>query len=202
MTTHGTIFGHDANQEIRAIRKFGAFAGTTWLRHAKAIAATGQASTEPDFGLNGKTLKVVVGEGGKELQSMVVQVDDMISAVCCVKERTLLAAQMEKEGFEGEMDEVAASFSNDGLDDAESAKVSGIEGDEQQDGEDDVPLEESEPKEAVESKPEDPSAVVSTSPSDAKLSKIRILEIRAETMAKEFAEEICGPDFRMLPEFK
>ena len=34
------------------------------------------------------------------------------------------------------------------------------------------------------------------------ISKIRILEIRAETMAKAFAEEICGDDFRMPVEFR
>lgn len=217
MTVHGTIFGHDKYNDITAVRKFGAFAGTTWLRHAKAITETGAASTEADFGLNGKTLKVVITKDGKSLHHMVVQVDDMVSAIYNVKEKTLLAAQMEKGNFVGETDELSAMFL--GLD-ARDSKGRGTSipengtkaGDtttlnaknEGREAESTISSEQSEQgtiEHESRSSEYDDCASSSSSPT-AKLSKIRILEIRAEAMAEAFREDICGPLFKMPAEFR
>lgn len=215
MTVYGTIFGHDKKNDVTAVRKFGAFAATTWLRQAKAITETGAASTEPDFGLNGKTLKVVISQDGKCLHHMVVQVDDMISAIYYVKEKTLLAAQMEKEKFTGETDEISAMFldlqvrnridggatkaANSTKARATTATNAKTEGDENA-----LVSEQSEPEtvEHESSSAKDDDAASSPSSPNSELSKIRILEIRAEAMAEAFREDVCGPNFKMPAEFR
>ncbi|KAL6714583.1 hypothetical protein ACLMJK_008008 [Lecanora helva] len=203
MTTHGTILGHDNSQNVKTARKFGAFAGTTWLRHSKSIADTeGEASPEPepDFGLNGKTLKVIIDQKGKKMQGMIVMIDGMVSAITYVKGETLLAAQMERSGFVGEGDEVAVMI----LEDEPlnhpfaSNREESLEADNEHDD-----LSDGENSRNSKGKEKDDITINSSiSQSDEKLSKIRILEIRAETMAKVFAGEICGPEFRMPPDFK
>lgn len=215
MTVHGTIFGHDKNNDVTAVRKFGAFAGTTWLRHAKAITETGVASTESDFGLNGKTLKVVITKDGKSLHHMIVQVDDMVSAIYNVKEKTLLAAQMEKGNFVAETDEISAMFLDldvrNGKDTTKPENGTRV-GDtttlnaknEGREAESTTSSEQSEQgtvEHESRSSEYDDCASSSSSPI-AKLSKIRILEIRAEAMAEAFREDICGPLFKMPAEFR
>ncbi len=208
MTVYGTIFGHDKNNDITAVRKFGAFAGTTWLRHAKAITETGAASTEPDFGLNGKTLKVVISKDGKGLHHMVVQVDDMVSAIYYVKEKTLLAAQMEKENFAGETDEISAMFLDlDMRNGSDSGTTKAENGTKARDTTaPDAKVGGTGPKNAIVSEQSEhdviDDAASSSSPTEAKLSKIRILEIRAQTMAEAFQEDVCGPSLKMPAEFR
>ena len=46
------------------------------------------------------------------------------------------------------------------------------------------------------------ASTTSSNHSTDKFSKIQILEMRAEAMAKLFAEEICGSEFRMPAEFR
>lgn len=206
MTVYGTIFGHDKDNDINTVRKFGAFAGTTWLRHAKAIAETGAASTEPDFGLNGQTLKVVITMDGHSLHHMVVQVDDMISAIHLVKERTLLAAQMEKGNFAGETDEISAMFQDLELGkvgDTAATKANSDAKDEATTATDAKDKEEDPEMPETKGKgPENNAATSSSTRPKARLSKIRILEIRAEAMAEAFKEDICGPNFKMPAEFR
>lgn len=205
MTTHGTIFGHDKAQDIKAVRKFGAFAGTTWLRHDKAIAETGQALTEPDFGLGGKTHKVVIANDGKHLHSMIVEIDGMISAICVVKEKILLAAQKEKVQFKGETDEIAGMFEvlELGMGEDEGGVAGAVTREKGRGVENATISNESEPGMVtnVGKAPENGATVGSSSPPKAQLSKIRILEIRAESMAREFEEDICGHEFFMPAEF-
>lgn len=212
MTVYGTIFGHDKNNNVNPVRKFGAFAGTTWLRHAKAIAETGAASTEPDFGLNGKTLKVVITKDSKRLHHMVVQVDDMISAIYYVKEKTLLAAQMEKAKFAGETDEISAMFLDQQVRNGSDRIATKAENNTKarattaanakDDGNEDAEQSEREPVEHKINNLEDDDTASSSSSQKIKLSKIRILEVRAEAMAEAFREDVCGPSFKMPAEFR
>ena len=210
MTTHGTVFGHDKSQDVKLARKFSAFSGTTWLRHEKAIMETGQAFPDPDIGLNGRTLKVVINENEKGLQSMIVQVDDFIGAVSYVKEKTLLAALLEREALQGESDDVARMAlgrQTNGDTNEESERDQGINGDDSDRAEDGSDEEKRNGSEGSSSAIGEDTISSSASTgdfalSDVKLSKIRILEIRAETMANAFKEEICGPEFRMPLDFR
>lgn len=201
MTDHGTIFGHDPASSPPWVRKFGAFAGTTWLRHSKDISETGSASTEPDFGLNGTTLKVVISKDGRGLHHMVVRVDDMVSAVFPVKERCLLAAMMERGAVGGDGGELVGEG---GSNQAESSAKDGStvstdsEGKEQ-DTKDRASGDDSESSDQPSSTSSPPKAKLQSQP---QLSKLRILELRAEAMAEAFRDEICGPDFKMPAEFK
>ena len=194
MTIYGNIFGHDTNTEYKFARKFGAFAGTTWIRHNTAIAETGEASKDPDIGFNGRTLKVVIDKGGKSLHSMIVQVDNMIAAIRYVKKKTLLAALLELEHFQGETDEVSAIFreSNAGDDESVIGLYNAREDSEEETSEDEA---------AIQGSGSEITQDIEKSHENADLPKTHILEIRAEAMAKEFADRICGPDFVMPEEF-
>ena len=126
---------------------------------------------------------------------MVVRVDNLVGAVHYVEGKTLLVALLEVEHFEGETDEVSAMFRDLRLSKEGSERTSSIDGDEgKEDPDEEINSSESESEsEATQHK--------QGSPQTDKPSKIRILEIRAEAMAEEFASRICGPDFVMPEEF-
>ncbi|KAK4694003.1 hypothetical protein P7C71_g3498, partial [Lecanoromycetidae sp. Uapishka_2] len=106
-TTAGTVLGHDKDHDFAKCRRFGAFAGPTFRHHDEAIAKTGKPSTNKtitDGMYNGKVLKFVVQKGKSGLQAMIVEQEGVISAVVYCKQRTLMAAQLEKGKFGGELE--------------------------------------------------------------------------------------------------
>lgn len=146
---------------------------------------------------------------------MVVAVDGLVGAVRGVREGCLMAALLERGRFGGE---VEGGMGLDGGKEGEGkgegkgeAEAEEAEGQGQGKGESSGFDERGENSDDLEENSDDGTSSQTSELEDApdesksleegKLSKIRILEIRAEAMAKEFAEEICGPDFTMPDDF-
>ncbi|KAL9127481.1 MAG: hypothetical protein Q9175_007721, partial [Cornicularia normoerica] len=98
--------GHDHAANVKAVKRFTAFAANTWARNDIAIKETGRTVNPLTPGTT--ILQAVVTEDGSGLHCLIVQVNDLVGAVTHVREGTLLAALKSKEEFVGEMDEVAA----------------------------------------------------------------------------------------------
>lgn len=97
--------GHDHAADVKAIKRFAAFAANTWAHNDISIHETGRTITPLTPGTT--ILQAVIKEDGNGLHSLVVQVGELVGAVTHVRGGTLLAALKGKGEFVGEGDEVA-----------------------------------------------------------------------------------------------
>ncbi|CAD6585646.1 MAG: hypothetical protein ASARMPREDX12_002082 [Alectoria sarmentosa] len=125
----GTIMGHDHAANVKAVKRFTAFAANTWAHNDNSLKETGHAVKPLTPGTT--VLQAILKEDGRGLHCLIVQVDGLVGAVTHVREGTLLAALKGKEEFGGERDEVAGRIKG-----VEVAKGDqGSKGDEVQDPE-------------------------------------------------------------------
>ncbi|KAL9099837.1 MAG: hypothetical protein Q9163_004713 [Psora crenata] len=182
-TDHGTLLSHDYDIHKSALTRFAPFAGTVWRNHTASITSTGNT----DCSVGGlpamKTLKVDVKADGTGLRSLIVELDGVVSVLRLIIPRLLVAAQLESAKFAGETDELSARIAGLAGGDREGGdghgrSADGVEtngdggtggGDAAADaGDKDVAKNDNAPK---------------------KLSKMRILELKAEGMAESLADE-------------
>ena len=102
---YGTIMGHDHAADVKAVKRFAAFAANTWAHNVISIHETGRTITPLTPGTS--ILQAVIREDGNGLHCLVVQVGELVGAVTHVREGTLLAALKGKGEFSGEEDEIA-----------------------------------------------------------------------------------------------
>ena len=202
LTIHGTLLAHnvtpDAATSAKAFRKFSAFAGPTFSLHNTAIATNGKVSPNPGF-FGGRVLKVIIRSDGKGLKSMIVEQDDIVSAVVYCKDDTLIAAQLPKASFPSN-DDLIGNIQNLDLKDNdptigqihenEGAASDDSSVDENEDG-----ASNSSSKGKGKARSED-----TTDEEENKPSKIRILELRAEAIAEVMVEDELK-DFVMPKDF-
>ncbi len=177
--------GHDHAADVKAVKRFAAFAANTWGHNVNSIRANG--STVNPVTPSTTVLQTVVKEDGSGLHCLVLQVGDLVGAVKHVREGTLLAGLKGKGGFGGERDEVAGRIK--GADVAEKGRLpSGANGAAKGD---DVSEDES-------SIAEDGGAGKGNEVEggEEKPSKIQILMWRSEGMAQYMADEL-GPKFKI-----
>lgn len=137
-----------------------------------------------------------------------MEVDGLVGAVREVREGCLMAALLERREFGGE-EEGGMGLIGEGDGGKKEGEAEGeAEGEGEGDGEgkgegsESDGGAESEDDEGSDQGSESEDAQYQSVRNDGeKLSKIRILEIRAEAMAKEFAEEIYGSGFVMPGDF-
>lgn len=138
------------------------------------------------------------------VHGMVVVVDGLVGAVRGVRQGCLMAALLERKEFEGE-EEGGMGLDGEGDGGKKEGEAEGEgEGDGEEEGEgseSDWGAESEDDEGSDQGSESEDAQYQSVSNDGEKLSKIRILEIRAEVMAKEFAEEICGPEFVMPDDF-
>ena len=118
--------GHDHAADVKAVKRFAAFAANTWAHNDVSIREKGRPVEPLTPGTT--ILQAVVDKEGDGLHCLIVQVNELVGAVTHVREGTLLAALKGKGEFAGERDEVAARIK--GVDDVEKAGVGGAKGDE------------------------------------------------------------------------
>lgn len=97
--------GHDHAADVKAVKRFSAFAANTWERNDISIRETGRTVNALTPGTT--ILQALVKGDGSGLQCLIVQVDGLVGAVTHVREGTLLAALKGKGEFAGETDEIA-----------------------------------------------------------------------------------------------
>ena len=140
-------------------------------------------------------LKVITRSDGKGLKSMVVEQDDVVSAVFYCKDDTLIAAQLPKASFHSNDDLVgkAKTFDSKGNDPA----IGQIEN--EGDGSDESGVE-TEDGASTDSKGKGKARSEDSEEEENKPSKVRILELRAEAIAEVMAEDELK-DFVMPKDF-
>ncbi len=182
--------GHDHAADVKAVKRFAAFAANTWGHNANSIRENG--STVNPVTPSTTVLQTVVEEDGSGLHCLVLQVGDLVGAVTHVREGTLLAALKGKGEFAGERDEVAGRIKGRGVSEgaggAEKGRItSGANGAAKGDVSED---ESSGAEDGGEGKGKEVEG------GDEKPSKIQILVWRSEGMAQYMADEL-GPKFKI-----
>ncbi|KAF6228087.1 hypothetical protein HO133_007815 [Letharia lupina] len=181
----GTIMGHDHAADVKAVKRFAAFAANTWAHNDISIKETGRTVNPLTPGTT--ILQAVINEDGSGLHCLIVQVNDLVGAVTHVREGTLLAALKGKEEFVGETDEVAAGIKGVDLSKGGAQGRDVSQGDGVSEGEDSG----SEDSGKGKGKGKEVEEV-----EEAKPSKIQILVWRSEGMGEYMANEL-GPKFRI-----
>lgn len=149
---------------------------------------------------NGKVLKFIITKESKKLRAMIVEQEGVISVVVYCKQRTLMAAQLEKAKFGGELTDAGDDAGDDLAKKARDLDVK--EGDamsKDADKEGEATAAAAQTEDAADSasdvkKGKEPEK-------GAEPTKMQILQWRAEGMAESLAEDelehfIMPPDFR------
>ncbi|KAL9065918.1 MAG: hypothetical protein Q9161_007902 [Pseudevernia consocians] len=181
--------GHDHAANVKAVKRFTAFAANTWAHSENSVKETGHTVDPLTPGTT--ILQAVLNEDGSGLHCLILQINDLVGAVTHVKEGTLLAALKGKEEFVGETDEVAGriqgvdlSRGSDVPESDESSKADGSsEGGDVSDGEG------SGGEDGGKGKGKEVEE-------EAKPSKMQILVWRSEGMGQYMADEL-GPKFKI-----
>ena len=199
LTIHGTLLAHnitpDPATSVKAFRKFSAFAGPTFSLHNTAIATTGKVSPNSGF-FGGRVLKITIRGDGKGLKSMIVEQDDIVSAVVYCKDGTLIAAQLPKASFPSNDDLIGKAQDLElGNDDPVIGPIHENEGDAS-----DESVVESEDRASNSSKGKGKDRSEDAEEEENKPSKLRILELRAEAIAEVMVEDELK-DFVMPKDF-
>ena len=140
-------------------------------------------------------LKVSTRGDGKGLKSMIVEQDDVVSAVVYCKDDTLIAAQLPKGSFPSS-DDLIGKVQNLELSNSDPA-IGQIENEVDKSDESGV---ESEDGDSNNSKGKGKARSEDTEEEENKPSKIRILELRAEAIAEVMVEDELK-DFMMPKDF-
>jgi len=154
---------------------------------------------------NGKVLKFIIEKGRSGLRAMIVEQEGVISAVVYCKQRTLMAAQLEKGKFERELadegENLAREVGGMGLKDGD-ADATCDPNDGQATAATDHKDGDATPETDTTDKDKDPEASngKAKKPEDVKPTKMLILQWRAEGMADEMANDELK-DFIMPKDF-
>ncbi len=140
-------------------------------------------------------LKVSIRGDSKGLKSMIVEQDDVVSAVVYCKDDTLIAAQLPKDSFPSS-DDLVGTAQNPDLRGNDPA-IGQIENEEAASDESGV---ESEDGASNNSKGKGKPRAEDTEDEEDKPSKVRILELRAEAIAEVMVEDELK-DFMMPKDF-
>lgn len=175
--------GHDHAANVKAVKRFTAFAANTWAHNENSLKDTEKTVKPLTPGTT--VLQAILKEDGKGLHCLIVQVDDLVGAVTHVREGTLLAALKGKEEFVGERDEVAGRIK--GVEVSKGSDVAtggqGSKGDEVSGAEGSGAEDEGKGKGKEVEEEEKPS-------------KMQILVWRSEGMGEYMANEL-GPKFKI-----
>lgn len=181
--------GHDHAADVKAVKRFTAFAANAWGRSDISVRETGQPVEPLTPGTT--ILQAIVEEDGSGLHCLVVQVNDLVGAVTHVREGTLLAALKGKEEFAGERDDVAARVQ--GVEVSGEAGVSRAGGGV---GGDDVAMGEGSGGEDGGKGRGKETEVEGEVEGEEKPTKMQILVWRSEGMGQYMADEL-GPNFKI-----
>ena len=141
-------------------------------------------------------MKVTTKGDGKGLKSMIVEQDDIVSAVVYCKDDTLIAAQLPKDSFPSD-DDLIGKAQNLGLRDNDPV-IGQIH--ENEGGSSDESSVEDEDGASSSSKGKGKVRSEDAEEEENKPSKVRILELRAEAMAEVLVEDELK-DFVMPKDF-
>lgn len=181
--------GHDHAANVKAVKRFTAFAANAWAHSDSSVKETGHTVDPLTPGTT--ILQAVLKEDGSGLHCLILQVNDLVGAVTHVKEGTLLAALKGKEEFVGETDEVSGRIKgvdlSKGSDVTESDESSKADGSSQ--GDDVSEGEGSGGEDGGKGKGKEVEE-------EAKPSKMQILVWRSEGMGQYMADEL-GPKFKI-----
>ena len=143
-------------------------------------------------------LKVITRSDGKELKSMIVEQDGVVSAVVSCKDDTLIAAQLPKASFPPH-DDLVGKAQNLDLKENDLA-IGQIENGEDGSDESDETGTEIEDGASSDSKGKGKAHSEDSEEDETKPSKVRILELRAEAVAEVMVEDELK-DFVMPKDF-
>ncbi len=191
--------GHDHAANVKAVKRFAAFAANTWAHNEISVAETGRTVDPLTPGTT--ILQALLTEDGGGLRCLVVQVHELVGAVTHVREGTLLAALKGKGEFGGERDEVAGRIKGVDLSRGRAFAEEGGVGEEDEESEaegsslgDDVfEGEGSAGEDGGVGKGKGKGREVED---EAKPSKMQILVWRSEGMGAYMADEL-GPKFKI-----
>ena len=185
-TDHGTLLSHTSALSESALLKFPPFAGTVWRNHSSHVAAN-----EGEIDLTAgripamKTVSTEVAPKGKGLRQMTVEMDGVVSVIRVIVPRLLVAAQMESAGVYAEDEGIGFAREerkDDGRGDGEVSDSGSDSLTEGEASEDDDSIAESDS--GGESERSE-----GTGPRANGVSKMRVLELKAEGMAEFLAQE-------------
>ena len=144
-------------------------------------------------------LKVVTSSDGKGLKSMIVEQDNVVSAVVYCKDDTLIAAQLPKASFPSNDDLVGKAQNHESTNnDPATAKTEN--GEDESDGSDDAGTETEDGASTNSNGKGKARSQLDSEEEENKPSKVRILELRAEAIAEVMAEDELK-DFVMPKDF-
>lgn len=190
--------GHDHAADVKAVKRFAAFAANTWAHNDISLRETGRTVTPLTPGTS--ILQAVTKEDGDGLHCLIVQVGELVGAVTHVREGTLLAALKGKGEFVGEGDEVAGRVKGVevgmGLGRAERTESAEAKADGVEKGDDGSDSEGSSAEDGGEGKGKGKGKGKEGGGEDGKATKMQILMWRSEGMGQYMADEL-GPKFKI-----
>lgn len=191
--------GHDHAADVKAVKRFAAFAANTWAHNDISVYESGRTVTPLTPGTS--ILQAVIREDGNGLHCLVVQIGELVGAVTHVREGTLLAALKGKGEFVGEGDEVAGrikgvevvGMGSRRAERKESAEAE-VEGGEK--GDDGSDSEASSAGDGGEGKGKGKGKEAEGEGEEGKATKMQILVWRSEGMGQYMADEL-GSKFKI-----